>query len=197
MNRLKFILAFFISIMLVTACNTQINNKYELQQYSGDSNNGLIKEEKKGNIITTAHYIPYQLMFREPLDNGRIKSSIIHTNPSKIYFSVHFSKDGKELLTQLNMDMYSEILQTLSFRMTPFVSIRTDDGHELSPLDCFFQQTYGFSSNNELLLIFDSAEILKSEKYDLSITEFGLGIGDLTYSFLSKDIEKLNRSINL
>jgi len=187
-------------MLLLCSCGQKITSRKEFIFYLHDKQNGLFKEAKRGSILTSAGYIPYELIAKEkPVFD---KSDPVNRKPdrdhvSKICFIVSFSKAGKELLDQLDMSVYTDIFQTLSFRMTPLVSLRANDGRKLFPLDCFFQQTYGFSSSNELLVIFDSTEIADLRDYHLSIDEFGLGTGELSYRFLKNDIDKLNNRLNM
>lgn len=191
-------IAYFLMLLCVTlfSCRQKIQSRGELLRYLKNKDNGLLKEDRKMNVITSATYVPTQLLSGKGL-NIQDTIEIPASRLRKMCFIIHFSSRGKELLNQLSMDFYSDILQTLSFRMMPLISLKLADNQVISPVDCFLQQTYGLSSANELMVIFNSDRIDLSNEYKLIISEFGLGIGELKYKFSRSDIDRLNKTLKM
>ncbi|WP_448633257.1 hypothetical protein [Pedobacter panaciterrae] len=149
-------------ISFVSGCTQDIHSREGFFKYVKDKDNGLLQEVKKSDVLTSASYVPFQIIYNKKW-NFQKNSNSNSGKSSKICFIISFSRNGKELLSQLDLNVYSDVLQTLSFQMIPLVSLKMDDEHVISPTDCLFQQTYGLSPANELLLVFDSDEIKASK----------------------------------
>ena len=186
---------FFISIVTISTfgCSGEITTKKELFRYLSDRKHGLSKESDHNGITTSASYIPYQLINSQNPKSRRLNNS--RSTSSYLYFVARFSKNGKELLGQLDLNTYSDMVQILSFRMAAIISLHSENNIYINAEDCFFQQTFGLTSSNELLIVFDKKKLGNARKFELVIEEFGLGVGNLTYEFLKSDIDKLNFKI--
>jgi len=109
----------------------------------------------------------------------------------KKYFVLGLSSNQKELLRQLPYAQYSEMIQVLSFRMRAYISLILDNGRTVDPMTCLFQQTYGMSGSNELLLVFDRRELESSGHLTISVKEFGLNTGNLNFEMDTNDIKNI------
>lgn len=174
--------------MALISCNRPIKNKAALERYIHDPAEGLTRDYEVNKIRTAITFLPWQIIASKTHQSDPASLKLLR---SKYYFVLGFSANGKELLRQLPYDQYSEMVQTLAFRMQPNVSIVTDKGKVVEAADCQFQQTYGTANENELLLVFNRAELQDTKEMDLKIKEFGLSIGNLDYKIKAEDIAGL------
>lgn len=158
----------------------------ELEKYLDDPSNGLKKEWQSGDVQVKLTYLPLELLEARSGQKDFIADSL-----KLCFFQLSFSKSGKELLRQLDFDNYSEMLQIFAFRMSSFISLRKDKSAPLKPEDCVFQQTFGMTSANTVLVAFDASETQAKENIEIQINEFGLGLGILTFHFDPKDIKNI------
>lgn len=175
-------------------CKTSLETKNDILSYINDEKNGLSKSSQGNGIDFKVSFLPWQV---QTLDKNQLSSFIDEKSKSsfktKYYFLISFSRGDKELLRQLNANEYSELVQVLAFRMSEFVKIKLSNGKVIEPLSCLFQQTYGLSKANQLLVIFDCKDFKKQEAFKLLINEFGLRTGDLLFSFSLGQQQKLQQ----
>lgn len=175
------------------SCNTQIKNKSDLQTYIGDPNNGLTDTVQRSSVLAKLVFQPWQLLAKRV---GASKTvAIANTNPlsKNLYFVLSLSKDGKELLRQLPFEQYSEMIQVFSFRMQDFISVKADGSESIAPIECLFQQTYGMTEANMLMVVFEKKSMPKCEKLNFYVKEFGLGLGELTFQVKNDEIGHIER----
>ncbi|HWZ04427.1 MAG TPA: hypothetical protein VNX40_12505 [Mucilaginibacter sp.] len=183
----------FVLLLLIAAvlggCKATIKRKADLITYVNSPGNGLQKTQEAGKVKATLTYQPWQLRL------AKVNQKDGTTPPAgyedKLYFVLALSADDKEVLRQLPISQYSEMVQVLAFRMQEFISLMPDGGKPLQPLDCLFQQTYGMGTANNLLIVFNSGNMLDAEKLRVQVREFGLGIGNLDFEFKTKDINNI------
>ncbi|PWG81345.1 hypothetical protein [Pararcticibacter amylolyticus] len=178
---MKIMLACIGMTLLITAsCTSQITTKTGLQEYIGDKKNGLISEVNcTGGITLKMRYIP-AILLDPKLDTNK-----------GYYFLFTFSRNGKELLPQLDNDSYSEILNVLSFRMPGYISLVSQNTSLIEPEACFFQQTFGLTGGNELLIVFSQEEMKNAGRFEIKINEFGLNLGPQTFQFDEDALKKV------
>lgn len=171
------------------SCTSKIHNKEELLAYVNSPQNGLKQIRQMREIEISATFHPWQLLISKNNRGAKNSTPIEKTYGDKYYFVLSFSSHNKELLKQLRFSQYSEMVQVLAFRMKDYVSLIPENGKEIEPLDCFFQQTYGMSNENEVLQVFDRTNLDGTKKLRLSVKEFGLKTGDLIFNFNTNDIK--------
>ncbi len=181
--RIRILLTVLVSCLLVS-CNRNLKGYREVMNYINDPENELKKEEQAGRIEVTATFLPVQIV-------GLNDQRLTRDNSNKYLFSISFSAHGKELLKQLDYQKYSAMVEVFAFRMSNYVEIVPDNLKPVAPVDCLFQQTYGMSDANRILVAFDKKELSQKEKLHLVIKELGLGTGDISFDFRSSDIENI------
>jgi len=191
---------FFIRIMLIVivstiiiSCKKKVNNRSDLIAYINNADNGLIKTNQIGKIKAELHFKPWQLMSLSNNDKNGVKGNKypIENFSGKFFFVLSLSANNKELLKQLPLRQYSEMVSVMAFRMNEFVEIVPDGNKPVDPVECIFEQTYGMGIANNLLLVFDNKELIGTNNLSVKIKEFGLDTGDLNFSIKTKDIIKL------
>jgi hypothetical protein len=98
----------------------------------------------------------------------------------------------KEVIRQLgSFSRYGDMVQVFSFQMHQFINVTTSQKDTLPLADYLFDQTYGMSDGNTMLLCFDREKLINKETLDVNIAECGLGTGSLKFRFKQKDLAKL------
>lgn len=173
-------------------------SREDLFTYIGNKQNGLLKEQEVNGLTVRISYQPSSLLVLQEMegyDNKREDSIFVKALEEKYnksyYFRLKFSKNSREAIRHLGgFDGYSEMLQVLSFRMGSFIYITTPQKDTLLLSDYFFDQSYGKSDGNTLLLTFDRSRLKDSEQFDIHLLECGFGTGALRFRFLKKDLLK-------
>jgi hypothetical protein len=170
--------------------------RQELTSYI-DRNKGLSQSQEVAGVNVRIKYVPYQFFVLQELNNaGNPDPARIRQLEAKYsgqyYFRVNFSHDNKEVIRQLgSFQQYSDMLQTLSFEMGKHINASNERNDTLSLADYAFEQSYGMSAGNNILLVFKREQFEKSETININIGEFGLNIGDMRFEFRKKDISSV------
>jgi hypothetical protein len=187
----------FILWICLAGCSFSGNKKKITKQadilaFTSDSVNGLKKNEQVGAIKIGLTYKPWQLLVSRQKNAGNKRdSSKTAYFKNKLFFVLSLSANHKEVLRQLKFSDYSEMVQVLAFRMSQFIKAIPDEGKEVEPLECIFQQTYGMGTENEILIVFERQKLIKSDAFNIYIKEFGLNTGDLKFEFKTNDINNI------
>ncbi|WP_333864723.1 hypothetical protein [Sphingobacterium sp.] len=170
----------FIPAMVFIACG-RLPEKFSTlaqgMQYVADKENGFVRDTLlPGGIGVSVKLLP-AAMIQKTNSPGNQK-----------YFSIQFSHEGHELLPAMPGDQYGAYVQLFSFGMDKYIQILDSSGKEYAAGMVTYQPTYGLGRSNELLAVFNE-DLPADSRPTLMISEFGLGTGDLRFSF---DADKLN-----
>lgn len=186
-----------LCIFLILASCTPKEVEYnELINYIQDEDNGLHKQAGMNGIVTEVTYKPTDIWLHLELgDNHTTQMQIDSLRKhykSYHYFSVSLSKDNKEALhsSASSMSQYSELVQTLSFRMNEYVTLTTSAQDTIPVGDFILDRTYGLSSATSLLFVFSKDKTTSAEWIQFNLNEFGLGTGNQRFRFKNKDLLK-------
>lgn len=188
-----------VAAMGFFSCNStpRVVSKSELLKYIQKPGNGLTHTREANGFNIQLVYQPASLLIgRELQESGKGDSATLHELEKKYqnyyYFTVRLSRNGQEAIRQLgSFARYSSMVQVLSFQMDQFVNLTTNL-HDTIPLtDFLFEQTYGMSTSNNVLLGFSKAALGKSDRMDVNIGEFGLGAGVMQFPFRREDLEQV------
>jgi hypothetical protein len=172
--------------LVIFSCHKKDKTQQEIAKFVSDPANRLEVVQRTGEIETSAAFRPTQLII------GSLKEKKRELDlKNKYFFVLSLSAHHKELLRQLSFDSYSEMVQVLAFRMSEYVSAVTDDGHTVQPAECLFDQTYGMSNANHLLIVFNKSNFEGAKQIFLKIKEFGLNTGNLSYQFDKQNMDNL------
>jgi hypothetical protein len=189
----------FIVLLASAGCKERykIVGKRDLLKYINDPSHELIREEMVHGINTSVSFEPSSLLIaRELTALGRKDTVTLRGLEKKYagnyYFLLKFSKDNKEAIRQMgSFSQYSDMVQVLAFQMQQFVNLTTA-AHDTIPIsDYAFDQTYGMSNANSLLLAFPKEKIGNADMLDVNVAECGFGTGSLKFNFRKKDLDKI------
>ena len=196
-----------ISIALLTgliacfACGSspKIVSRPEMIRYIQDKEHGLLQEQEVNGMVLPHECLGNEseaslLAAQELGDAQRASKTVIDSVEKKYaknyYFLLKLSKGGKEAIRQLgSFSRYSDMVQVLSFQMHRFVNCTTPQKDTVPLADYLFDQTYGMSDANTVLLCFDKEKLGNKKELEVNIAECGLGTGNLKFKFNQKDIQ--------
>jgi hypothetical protein len=190
---------FVLSFPILISCSSRksIVSKEELISYINKKENGLKQEQEVNGIKVSLTYQPGSLLVARELEDGQGKDADLVKGleskyDSNYYFFLKFSRDNKEAIRQLgSFGRYSDMVQVLAFQMHNFINLTTPQRDTLALGDYLFDQTYGMSDGNTLLLSFSKEKVLKSSALEINIGECGFGTGSMKFILDKKDIENM------
>jgi hypothetical protein len=190
---------FLAAVLLLCACSSYRKqmSRVELISYINDKDNGLVKEQESNGVQVKLSFEPSSLLAAQQLSAMPAASKVVIDSTQKkytanYYFLLKFSKGGKEAIRQLgSFSRYSDMVQVLSFQMHRFINLTTPQKDTIALADYLFDQTYGMSDGNTILLCFDRTKLIGKDQLHINVAECGLGTGNLTFSFNQKDISKV------
>ncbi|MFZ6009497.1 MAG: hypothetical protein ACOYXT_04045 [Bacteroidota bacterium] len=192
---------------LVGACSTspEVETAESLNQYIADPDHRLHQVGEIDRYYVTVTYRPADLLVYQEIGDQPSEVNTLETLKKKYanyhYFILSLSKrdaDGsrEEALHQVgdgDMDQYSELVQTLSFRMRDYVTLTTSEHDTIPVADFMLNRTYGLSESTDLLFVFNKEKSLGKDWIQFNLNEFGLGTGNQRFRFMTKDIDQVPR----
>ena len=186
------------SLLLFGCRQTEPIGRSELQAYVANKTNNLKKEQTVDGVRVEVMYRPSSLLVAQELEPLQVQDTSLIKNledkySNHYYFIIKFSKENKEAIRQLgSFGNYSSMLQVLAFNMQNHISLRVEE--DIIPVaDYYFDQTYGMSNGNTILVSFNKMAFNNKNKFEIYISECGLGTGDIKFSFDRRDLEDTPR----
>jgi len=173
--------------------------KQELVRYISDEKHGLIQKKELGGFDVSIQYQPAELLVERELNeqnrtNQFFVDSIQKKYSNYYYFQMYLSKNGKEAIRQLgSFSRYGDMVQVLSFGLHQFVNLTTPQKDTLQLTDYLFEQTYGISQKNRILLVFDKTKIKDPHQVEVNLSECGLGLGNLKFVFQREQLDNVTQ----
>jgi hypothetical protein len=167
----------------------------ELSAFVINEEHGLKKTAALSNINIEVTYRPVDLLVYQEIGKQVVDAKEIENLRKKynqyIYFILSLSNDSKEALHQTGGSQYSELVQTLSFRMNDYVTLTTAANDTIPVGDFMLNRTYGMSSSTDLLFVFSKEKAIGQDWIQFNLNEFGLGVGNQRFRFSMKDIKEV------
>jgi len=181
-------------LFFVVACQPASLTEKELTTFVNDESNGLCKKNNIGEMEVKVTYRPTDLLVARELtteqaaDTAKIR--VLKKKYGKyLYFILSLSKNNKEALHQADgFSQYSELVQTLSFRMGEYVNLTTAASDTIPVGDFILDRTYGLSSATNMLFAFNKEKSSGKEWVQFNLNELGLGTGNVRFRFLMKNV---------
>lgn len=193
---------FFLAVGFYS-CRPASLDKRDLLKYI-DSHKSLSPELHIGQLQAQLKYVPPTLLADQELSGQSAK----RTNPKEFrdsvyakyapqyYFRLQLSINGKEAIRQLgSFGRYSDMLQVLSFDMSKYIHCITSNRDTLPLKDYAFEQTFGMTDANNLLLAFDNKKIRATKHFKIIIEECGFGAGNMVFGYKTSDIMNVPKLI--
>ncbi len=165
--------------LALTACTPTYLPEQELQTYIRDSEptDLLIAQELGGEVA----------------DSFTQLTELRKKYQNYDYFILSLSKDDKEALYKADRgyDQFSELVQTLSFRMASYVNMTTAGKDTIEVADYVFPRTYGMGGATSLMFVFNKEETNGDEWVQFNLKEFGMGLGNKNFRFRREDLDNV------
>lgn len=196
---LSLVLALFSALACASCEVSEFGSIEELHSYVLSPSSGLNATQGTDGLAVSVYYRPSDMIVYEMLDEGSKHDSAVDSLRERIhnyyYFIASFSRNSKEILNPAEgLSAYSEILQTLSFRMHDYAMLVTSRRDTISLADFMMDRTYGLSASTDVLLVFARERLKECDWVELVILELGLKSGTLRFRF---DREKLDKAPGL
>ena len=194
------ITSIFAIIIALVACQPTHLSEQELYTYILDEDNGLISTKNLSPYKVAVSYKPIDLIINQYAEDGILSedeyTAYKESFDDYYYFILSLSRDSKSALynMQEGYGAFSEMLQTLAFKMDQHVELTTSELDTIPVADFIYPRMYGASQSTDLLFVFNREEISKDAWIQFSLDEFGLGIGNQKFRFNTED---LNNTPNL
>jgi hypothetical protein len=184
-----------VFIALLFSCSPGALSPQELQAYVQDEFNGLTQKVEVNGYQLKLTYRPTDLWVHQEVGDNMVAVGQLDTLRNKYnnyyYFILSLSRNNKEALHQVgSMDQYSELVQTLSFRMPQYTTLTTTASDTIPVGDFMLNRTYGMSTSTDLLFVFSREKALDDEWVQFNLNEFGLGTGNQRFRFKRKQLEE-------
>jgi hypothetical protein len=191
------IVSIILFSVLLTACSStpEYLSPQELNKFILAEENGLKKVTEINGYRIEVINRPTDLWVHQEVGDEPVAEATLTQLRKKYstyyYFIVSLSKNNKEALHQLEggMGQYSELVQTLSFRMADYANLTTSAQDTIPVGDAMLNRTYGLSASTDLLFVFNKTKAEGKDWVQFNLNEFGMGVGNQRFRFKTKDIE--------
>lgn len=185
-------------LLLFIGCATRDLTPDALNKYVLNPDNGLIRQAEINSYKIVVYNKPTDLWVQQEIEGEAISPLKIDSLQKKYdqyyYFILDLSLNDKEALrVNGEMEQFSTMVQTLSFRMNNYVSMTTAAKDTIPVADFILNRTYGLSHATSLLFIFDRKRSNGAEWVQFNLNEFGLGVGDQRFRFSTEDLKNVPR----
>jgi len=177
------------------ACSSDYLTEDELQKHISDESNGLSVKKEVNGFDVKATYRPTDLLVLQEA-GGKLEIPESRYDELKkkydpyYYFILSLSKDNKEALyASGGYGQFSELVQTLSFRMGQYTNATTSESDTIPVADYVFPRTYGMGASTNLMFVFDKTDTKGDEWFQFNLSEFGMGLGRQNFRFRIEELE--------
>jgi hypothetical protein len=180
--------------LVVTACGYRELSQEELVRYIQDESYGLRKSAVVNGTAIDITYRPTDLWVHQETGGESVSVAAIDSLRKKYdqyyYFILSLSRSDKEALNPgEGLGQYSDLVQTMSFRMAEYVTLTTPTD-SIPVGDFMLNRTYGLSSSTDILFVFSREKAADADWVQFNLNEFGLGTGNQRFRFKTKDLER-------
>ncbi len=170
----------------VSACQPTTLPAEALADYVADPAHQLRQVQQIGNTEVSVAYQPTDLLVTRELQGQQSSRAAVDSLRKKYrnsaFFLLSIARNGREVLQpKEGFAEYSELLQTLAFRMSDHVRLITSQGDTLRPANYYLDRTYASASASQLLFAFPAPASRGTWRFQL--LECGLGTGNLSFPF--------------
>ncbi len=187
-----------LPLLMLFSCTPEFLNEEELKSFVRDEENGLIKSRKLNGYEIQVSYRSTDLIIAQETGGETSVSKeeldrLTNKYADYYYFTLSLSKNNKEALYQSasGQGQFSDLLQTLSFRMANHVNMTTAERDTIYVADYAFPRIFGMGSSTNLMFVFDKNKVEEDEWIQFNLKEFGLGVGNQNFRFRKKDLDNV------
>lgn len=186
---------FCLIALALFGCRPAYLSPQEVKAYSLDEDNGLLKSVAVDQTKINVLYRPTDLLVHQEIGDEKTDSITVKKLRQKygqyLYFILSLSAGEHEALHQTSGAQYSDLVQTLSFRMPEYVTMTTSANDTIPVADFMLNRTYGMNSATDILFVFSSERVKDKEWIQFNLNEFGLRVGNQRFRFDMKDLQNV------
>ena len=176
-----------IPLLLCLAC-TQTYDIERLNAYVQAEKNGMVKTVTRKGYELTLYHRPTDLWVAQELKNEVFSDSLVSSLRKRysqyLYFILKISRNKKDALyASDNFGDFSDLLQTLSFRMGAYTKMVTSKKDTIPLGDSHYSRLYGRSGSTSVMLAFHKEQIKNTEWVQVDLKDLGIGTGRTVYRF--------------
>lgn len=173
-------------LSLLSSCQPRSLPAQGLAAYVADPAHKLRQVQQVGEFEIGVTYQPVDLLAARELPQFGTRRAALDSLRDKYrnstFFLLSIARNGHEVLQPgEGFSQYSDLLQTLSFRMSDYVRLVTSQGDTLRPTNYYLDRTYASAGTSQLLFAFPALPATGTWRFQLR--ECGLGTGNLAFSF--------------
>ena len=188
----------WLLLAALAACNpASVETAAELIAYTSDEEKGLLQKRQVGSLNVSLSYRPSDLMVVQHLQGKRAEKQewqeLAQHYGNYLYFVLSISQSGSDPLYGQGMEGYSDKLQRLAYQMPEYTYLTTAGSDTIYLADFNFPRLYGKTGSTQVLLAYEREKIREADGFSLHLKELGLGTGNLSFEYKTKDIEKVPR----
>lgn len=190
----KAYIIFFTKLLLLVGCAApEYLNEQELQAFISEESNKLARSKTIGELKMRVMYRPNDFLIWQEVEGESDTSKIreaFDRYEDYLYFMMQLSTEQKDALYGLsgNQIEFNDRLQTLSFRMNQYVNLTTSNRDTIPVADFYYSRMFGLAKSNDILFVFNRAEIGDSEWVSFNTKEFGFRSGRQSFRFAINDL---------
>jgi hypothetical protein len=182
-------------LWITQSCAPKHLSEDQLKQYILEPDNELVKEAVVEDYKIRVAYRPTDLLIAQELGTSQdiARINALRTKYSnQYYFILSLSKNDREAIQAgiMPQAQFSELLQTISFRMGAYVTMTTAARDTIPLTDYAYNRTFGMGSSNDILLVFKK-EKMTGDWLQINLAEFGLGVGRQSLRFMRKKLDNV------
>lgn len=161
-----------------------------------ESDNGLRKEVIVNEYKVRITFRPTDLLIAQELRGTHDSTQVARLKQkygSHYYFVLSLSKNEHEAIQAGSMpqSQFSNLLQTISFRMGMYVNMTTPQRDTIPLTDFIYNRTFSMGASNDILLVFNKEKVRDQQWVQINLAEFGLGLGHQSLKFHCKDLDQI------
>jgi len=173
-------------LALLSSCQPASLPAQGLAAYVVDPAHELRQVQQVGELEVGVTYQPVDLLAARELPEFITRQAALDSLRDKYrgstFFLLSIARNGREVLQPgEGFSQYSDLLQTLSFRMGDYVRLITSRGDTLRPTNYYLDRTYASAGASQLLFAFPAVPATGTWRFQLR--ECGLGTGNLAFPF--------------
>jgi len=187
-----------IVVMIIcnmVSCKQKTVNQQQLEAYIAQTDHGLIYTHDDKRVKASVKYKPFDFLVDQQLQaitsfSGNTIDSLRGIYAKNLYFVLHLTSRDQEVLSGFSGDAhtFSEMVEKLSFDMGNYVSLTTEKGDTLQMVDFVYPRMYGMSGSTDIMFAFENKIPSDTHELSFNLSEFGLNIGKMKFTFTVKDI---------
>jgi hypothetical protein len=168
--KFKLLLGIVLSLLATSCSNTPRLD--ELRQSVNNSATILTQEISTDELVSTAKYVPVEQVFEGqpiPVDSRQYQ-----------YYTLSISPRKQKILNG-EFSRYSQLIQTLAFKMSAFCHLEYEDGTEAPLVNSSLDRTFESDGSHRIMLVFERPR--EACNVTLVVNEFGMQTGTMRFSF--------------